>query len=114
MLEISDVVETHYVKNEKMIDIHHAPKQKQPDLMDQNAGAEPPSQDVAVGFEDYLDSKPQAKSAQEGAVEAEVSGNSTPGFEDYLDQQHQEIQKATSTSAPSCPDSPGFEDYLEE
>ena len=49
MLEISDVVETSYIKNEKMLDLHHSPagqKARQPE----NSRPE-----EAAGFEDYLD-----------------------------------------------------------
>ncbi|MBT8490626.1 MAG: hypothetical protein KJN62_06235, partial [Deltaproteobacteria bacterium] len=114
MLEISDVVETHYVKNEKMLDIHNAPKQKQPDHIAKSADPEPTSHDDGSGFEDYLDNKPPAQTRQEGEAQAEVSYNSTPGFEDYLDQQQQEIQKNASNPGSPPQDNPGFEDYIEE
>ncbi|HOO36877.1 MAG TPA: HDOD domain-containing protein [Deltaproteobacteria bacterium] len=112
MLEISDVVETNYVKNEKMIDIHNAPKQKIPEhtaVVD-----EAPAKEEFGGFEDYLEQSPQAKPQPNPAAKTQVSYNSTPGFEDYLDQQHQEMQKSTSASSTCQQVSPGFEDYLEE
>ncbi|MGB4108594.1 MAG: HDOD domain-containing protein, partial [Desulfomonilia bacterium] len=34
MLEISDVVETSYVKNEKMLDLHHTPEAEKPDTQE--------------------------------------------------------------------------------
>ncbi|TFH48004.1 MAG: hypothetical protein E4G89_07020 [Methanothrix sp.] len=111
MLEISDVVETTYVKNERMIDIHNTPKQKSPEPPDHTVVNEAPAKDTFAGFEDYIDKTPQAKPQQNPAAKTQVSYNSTPGFEDYLDQQHQELQKSTPISQQA---SPGFEDYLEE
>ncbi len=114
MLEISDVVETNYVKNEKMIDIHNAPKQKIPEHTDSAGAGETTAKEEFAGFEDYLEQSPQAKPQSDPAGKTQVSYNSTPGFEDYLDQQHQEMQKSTSASSSCQQVSPGFEDYLEE
>ena len=114
MLEISDVVETSYVKNEKMIDIHNAPKQQRAQPADNDIVDETPAKDAFTGFEDYLDQPLQTKPTQNPSGKTPVSHNSTPGFEDYLDQQHQEMQKSTSHSSSSQKISAGFEDYLEE
>jgi len=112
MLEISDVVETNYVKNEKMLDLHHSPQNdagaaKAPDL-------ESSSEEIVAGFEDYIDSEKKPKAAAPAENTEDPFGNQTPGFEDYLDQQHKEMQKDSSMpSNSSAEGSPGFEDYLE-
>jgi len=112
MLEISDVVETNYVKNEKMLDLHHTPK------IDAGAAKTPApessSEDIAAGFEDYIDSERKPKAAAPAENTEDPFSNQTPGFEDYLDQQHKEMQKeSSSSSASNAADSPGFEDYIE-
>ncbi|MBN2298796.1 MAG: hypothetical protein JXM72_09385, partial [Deltaproteobacteria bacterium] len=111
MLEISDVVETNYVKNEKMLDIHHTSKK------DEGARATGPvpessPEEIAAGFEDYNNEERKPQAPASSAMTEDSSGNHTPGFEDYLDQQHKEMQK-NSTSSSSVTDNPGFEDYLE-
>ncbi len=53
MLEISDVVETDYTANEKMLDIHKAAAAKAPATPAQPK-AEEEQGDMAPGFEDYL------------------------------------------------------------
>ncbi len=114
MLEISDVVETSYVKDEKMLDIHQASRPDNPGRRGCQAANQAPPPDSLSGFEDYLDDKSGTAPRQEQAPRAGVSSQPTPGFEDYLDQQHREISKGISASSPSLPDNPGFEDYLEE
>ncbi|HHO75626.1 MAG TPA: HDOD domain-containing protein [Deltaproteobacteria bacterium] len=108
MLEISDVVETNYVKNEKMLDIHHTSKKDAGGKAAEPA-PESSSKEIAAGFEDYIDEERKPKSS---AINENLSSNHTPGFEDYLNQQHKEIQKDTKSSS-TITDSPGFEDYLE-
>ena len=110
MLEISDVVETNYVKNEKMLDIHHE-SQKDTEAGKNDPVPESSPKDPAAGFEDYLDTDRTTKSPQATTTKENISGNHTPGFEDYLNQQHKEMQKDSSPS--TFTDSPGFEDYLE-
>jgi putative nucleotidyltransferase with HDIG domain len=114
MLEISDVVETNYVKNEKMIDIHNVSKQKSPEQKNPETVNEAQAEGNNAGFEDYLEEKSGSKSRQNTPNQAETTYNSTPGFEDYLDQQHQEMQENVSSSSSRQLSNPGFEDYLDE
>lgn len=87
MLQISDVVETDYTQNEKMLDIQgsvgKAGNNPVKDTSDQKQDEEIP------GFEDYL-TKPQDKTHETKDKPAKTKDTSitdvniTPGFEDYL------------------------------
>jgi HD-like signal output (HDOD) protein len=108
MLEISDVVETSYIKNEKMLDLHHNPEPRpapQP---------EEPTRDEAVGFEDYLEEKPPAAPHEPAKKPGPDNGTIKPGFEDFIDQQVRELKKTTTTVSEKSAmrDTPGFEDYM--
>ncbi len=114
MLEISDVVETSYIKDEKMLDLHHSPdqpKQRQPAAA--KAAPRDPFLEEAAGFEDYIDRKPQTAAAETKREPA--LGTDTPGFEDYMEQQVKELSKniTTVSGKPVASDTPGFEDYIE-
>jgi len=72
MLEISDIVETDYTHDEKMLDINKGAAQK-----------EETSQDEIPGFEDYLEEIPQDKPPQD---QDNTPQDEMPGFEDYLEE----------------------------
>ncbi len=115
MLEISDVVETNYIKNEKMLDLHHTPEQPKQQPADAHANPKKTFHEDAAGFEDYLDSKHQnAKTSGEEKKEPAM-GTDNPGFEDYMEQQVKELSKdiTTVSGKPSSSGTPGFEDYLD-
>jgi len=104
MLEISDVVETDYVKTEakteKMLDLNKAaqkaaapPKpaaQTQPQTAKTAESPAPPAEDIP-GFEDYLDEEKNAPlinpqpTAAKSDRDASALINDKPGFEDYID-----------------------------
>jgi HD-like signal output (HDOD) protein len=115
MLEISDVVETSYIKNEKMLDLHHAPEggKAAPSQTDKPPAQAPP--ESAAGFEDYVEDAPRQARPSPGSAKAEPGGGATPGFEDYLEQQAKELSSKISpiSGKPLNSDTPGFEDYLE-
>jgi HD-like signal output (HDOD) protein len=107
MLEISDVVETNYIKNEKMLDLHHGEEGRKP---------EQPRKEEAAGFEDYLEGSPAASPKE--PVKKPVPGNGTikPGFEDIVDQQVLELKKTAAAPAGKgkIEATPGFEDYMDQ
>jgi len=104
MLEISDVVDTDYVKTEakteKMLDLNKAaqkatapPKpaaQTQPQTAKTAESPAPPAEDIP-GFEDYLDEEKNAPlinpqpTAAKSDRDASALINDKPGFEDYID-----------------------------
>jgi len=115
MLEISDVVETSYIKDEKMLDLHHgsgAQNAASPPLQD--ARPAPAGPEDGAGFEDYLTENDDRKTSS-GKVRAKSLSDATPGFEDYMEQQTDELSKKITqvSGAPLASDTPGFEDYLE-
>lgn len=110
MLEISDVVETSYIKNEKMLDLHHTPggpKASPP---------EEPARDEAGGFEEYLEDKPQEAPREPMKKAGPEDGAIKPGFEDFVDQQVKELKQgaAAATGKTSVQNTPGFEDYMDQ
>jgi signal transduction histidine kinase len=110
MLEISDVVETSYIKNEKMLDLHHTPDaQKAPQQ-------EEPSREEAVGFEDYLEDKAQGSPREPARRNEPAAGAIKPGFEDFVDQQVKELKKGAAEDSGKAPaqSTPGFEDYIDQ
>ncbi len=110
MLEISDVVETSYAQNEKMLDLRQATKTRSDNPSDKGQAHE---QGMSSGFEDYLDDQPKlgarTPDSKAGTMEQ------TPGFEDYLENKpkHPAGVKPSSNEAPAT-DTPGFEDYLDK
>ncbi|MDI9542000.1 MAG: HDOD domain-containing protein [Pseudomonadota bacterium] len=110
MLEISDVVETSYVKNEKMLDLHHAPEAEKPDTQE-HVKTTP---QIAAGFEDYTEEARRQAPSPSGRT-AFSAEDATPGFEDYMEQQTTELSGKISpvSGKPLKSDTPGFEDYLE-
>ena len=113
MLEISDVVETSYIKNEKMLDLHQGSEAQNAASPPKGAQPAPASGEGAAGFEDYLPEERDRKAA--GKDRAMPSDDATPGFEDYMEQQTDELSKKISqvSGKPLDSDTPGFEDYLE-
>jgi HD-like signal output (HDOD) protein len=106
MLEISDVVETDYVKTEakteKMLDLNKAAQKPSPPVKPASqtkqqtaeTSATPPEEEIP-GFEDYLDGgkgapliNPQQtpKPAEPSQKDGSVPFNDKPGFEDYIDE----------------------------
>lgn len=104
MLEISDVVETDYVKTEarteKMLDLNKAAQKQAPTTKpaaqaQPQADQAPPAENIG-GFEDYLDEgkgAPLINPQQAGTKPAESSQQDSsapiddrPGFEDYIDE----------------------------
>ncbi|HQP29929.1 MAG TPA: histidine kinase dimerization/phospho-acceptor domain-containing protein, partial [Deltaproteobacteria bacterium] len=107
MLEISDVVDTDYVKTEgkteKMLDLNKAAQKPAPSKPAVQAQAPPsqaaktPAADDVPGFEDYLDEgkatpliNPEQATAKPAAgpdkKDAPAPIDDKPGFEDYLDE----------------------------
>ncbi|HQG31216.1 MAG TPA: HDOD domain-containing protein [Deltaproteobacteria bacterium] len=115
MLEISDVVETNYIKNEKMLDLHHASgAAKAPPAGGRDDLRQAPPEET-TGFEEYLDDKPPPPKTS-GTVKKEAApGSASPGFEDYAQQQSREASKNASggPGKTTTSDTPGFEDYLD-
>ena len=111
MLQISDVVETSYVKDEKMLDLRGA--EEKPGQHGSPSADQPPDDAGAAGFEDYLAEKPSK--TQPSSRAAMPSGDTTPGFEDYMEQQTRELSAKISpvSGRPQSSDTPGFEDYLD-
>jgi HD-like signal output (HDOD) protein len=108
MLEISDVVETSYIKNEKMLDIHHASE-------DQKAPVKQESHPDDAGFEDYLEEKPKGAEVRPARRPSSDAGDARPGFEDFADEQVRELSRNVNqvSGKASKTDTPGFEDYLD-
>ncbi len=113
MLEISDVVETSYIKNEKMLDLHH--QSAQPKQADPSPQKKPALTEDVPGFEDYMDSGSKQTNASSQARKMPAQTEETPGFEDY-------IEPGSKKSKASPPDrtvsvqteqAPGFEDYVD-
>jgi HD-like signal output (HDOD) protein len=114
MLEISEVVDTSYIKNEKMLDLNYNSEQPKQQPVDTPTVRKAPREE-AVGFEDYNESRQQnAKAAGEGRKEPAM-GIDTPGFEDYMEQQVKELSKNITpvSGKPTSSDTPGFEDYID-
>jgi len=113
MLEISDVVETSYIKNEKMLDLHGASSPAKAPPAGEALRQAPLEE--ATGFEDFLDEKP-AQAKAPGPVKKDAApGNASPGFEDYMESQSLRAEKNVSgpSGKPPTSDTPGFEDYLD-
>ncbi len=118
LLEISDVVETSYVKNEKMLDLHHASDSAKPRNQASQGkppAPQPPTESVP-GFEDYMDkdSKPSGGKPSQAARKPDIP-DTEPGFEDYMDQQAKEMNKSDAASSEKSgqTDTPGFEDFID-
>lgn len=111
MLEISDVVETSYAQNEKMLDLKQAAKTQQESLSRQGPDKE---NSMNSGFEDYLEEQPKlgakTRDSRTGSIEQ------TPGFEDYLEKKPKpgEATKPKPAGPQKDIDTPGFEDYLDK
>lgn len=115
MLEITDVVETSYIKDEKMLDLHNgsgAQNAASPPLQD--ARPEPAGPEGGAGLDDYVPEKNGRQTSAE-KDRTMLSDGATPGFEDYMEQQTDELSKKISqvSGTPLASDTPGFEDYLE-
>ncbi|MFA5654693.1 MAG: hypothetical protein WDA72_11335, partial [Desulfomonilia bacterium] len=115
MLEITDVVETSYIKDEKMLDLHNgsgAQNAASPPLQD--ARPEPAGPEGRAGLDDYVPEKNGRQTSAE-KDRTMLSDGATPGFEDYMEQQTDELSKKISqvSGTPLASDTPGFEDYLE-
>ena len=110
MLEISDVVETSYIKNEKMLDLHHSPAGHQARQPESSRPEE------AAGFEDYLDDRAQASARDQARIPGPDNGKTRPGFEDFVDQQVRELKKSAvmASGKSAVHDTPGFEDYMDQ
>lgn len=110
MLEISDVVETGYINNEKMLDLRQAAGTAAPGspCTPVQARQEP------VGFEDYIEAHDNNGHKTQAAKP--VTGDHVPGFEDYVEDKpaRPPLVKTTRNEAPLKTDTPGFEDYLDE
>jgi hypothetical protein len=111
MLEISDVVETAYTQNEKMLDLRQPEKTQSRDTSHK---VQTQDQGDIAGFEDYIEEQPKI----EGGSKSAKSGNieNTPGFEDYLEDKPKDPigSKTISKGAEKAMDTPGFEDYLDK
>ena len=111
MLEISDVVETCYINNDKMLDLR------------KSAGAAAPgspctpvqARQEPVGFEDYIEAHDNNNGHRTLAAKP-VTGDQVPGFEDYVEDKPAlpPLVKTKRNEAPLRTDAPGFEDYLDE
>ena len=144
MLEITDVVETPYAQNEKMLDLRASqgtkdtpcPAPAQQGRMADGAGFEDLAQASAKpapshlsdagsvsfehipGFEDYLEDKAIVTKSSPQAQKASCALDDTPGFERY----HEARPRKSSSTADTPPkgrgvttdDTPGFEDYLDK
>jgi two-component system, cell cycle response regulator len=112
MLEISDVVETSYANNEKMLDLNKSSKQQAGEVY-HPAPSEQNIQDIP-GFEEYTEDKAgaHAKKARDSNA---PSIDAVPGFEDYVeDKATSQASPKGKTDQPTSSDTPGFEDYLDE
>ncbi|MGD0822157.1 MAG: HDOD domain-containing protein [Desulfomonilia bacterium] len=111
MLEISDVVETTYAQNEKMLDLKGAVKGASPGPSAK--GRTHPQNDVA-GFEDYIEERPKGEAGEQVSKPGTIE--QTPGFEDYLEDKPKVTSdvKAASRGSGTNSDTPGFEDYLDK
>ncbi len=111
MLEISDVVETSYAQNEKMLDLRQrANTQSREPLHKEKA----PDQGDIAGFEDYIEEQPKIEPVSKGARPGNIEH--TPGFEDYLEDKSTASAgaKTSSKGNEKNVDTPGFEDYLDK
>ena len=110
MLEISDVVETGYINNEKMLDLRQAARAAAPGspCTPVQARQEP------VGFEDYIEA--HDNNGHKTLAAKAVTVDHVPGFEDYVEDKpaRPPLVKTTRNEAPLKTDTPGFEDYLDE
>jgi HD-like signal output (HDOD) protein len=113
MLEISDVVETGYANNEKMLDLDKSSKQ-QTKSSSQTIASEQHIQEIPC-FEEYT-SERTGSSVQRPQVMNPVSTDAVPGFEDFIEDQPQKPTSKETKPAQSTvnTDTPGFEDYLDE
>ncbi len=111
MLEISDVVETTYAQNEKMLDLKEAVNAAAPGPSAK--GRTQPQNDTA-GFEDYIEERPKGEAGAQASRPGTLG--QTPGFEDYLEDKPNETSdvKTASRGSGTNSDTPGFEDYLDK
>lgn len=112
MLEISDVVETNYIKNEKMLDFHQSSGQMKASPGDGGNASKQAPREETVGFEEYLGDKPAETKPLHPVKKEGPSCDASPGFEDYMEQQVADPSKNVSRVSPKS-DTPGFEDYLD-
>ena len=111
MLEISDVVETSYTQNEKMLDLRQTANTQSRDPLHKE---QTPDQGDIAGFEDYIEEQPKIEASSKGARQA-------------ISNIRQDLKTTwkTSTTAPAGAktvskgneknaDTPGFEDYLDK
>lgn len=115
MLEISDVVETSYIKNEKMLDLHGTSGAAKASSAGGGSAPKQAPLEEATGFEDYLDDKPALSKAPAAVKKDSSAGSASPGFEDYTEQQNNGAGKNASdpSGKQTRSDTPGFEDYLD-
>lgn len=139
MLEISDVVETSYTENEKMLDLkasHQARPKPTPspgperiiegagfeDLTRPEAKPTPPKSteresdrfEQVPGFEDYLNDTQEPLRKPVTGQQDQPTTLASPGFEDYLHEQGSDLKPNTQPMKPKEDDTPGFEDYLDK
>jgi len=112
MLEISDVVDTNYTQNEKMLDLN--PSKQKKNAPHTTKGASTPDEDL-IGFEDYLEPKEPSTAKKDIPQTQDNDDKTVPGFEDYLEKKKLSAKnkgKPTDNSTDIEP-TPGFEDYFE-
>jgi len=109
MLEISDVIDTTYARNEKMLDLRASQGAAQ-------GRQQHPGETASVHDEAGFESPPSTRSGPVLSPEAKsVSFDQIPGFEDYLEDKPSRSDRG-ERSAGVLPhhDKPGFEDFLED
>jgi len=111
MLEISDVVETAYAQNEKMLDLKQRGNTQSREPLHK---VQAQDQGDIAGFEDYIDEQPKSETVSKGAMPGNIEN--TPGFEDYLEDKPKSPTgaKTVSKGTEKTADAPGFEDYLDK
>jgi HD-like signal output (HDOD) protein len=112
MLEISDVVETGYANNEKMLDLGKSAKQQAEGFY-----PVPPEQNIQdiQGFEEYTGGQTGSNGKKSQSAKQE-SIDQVPGFEDYMEERPSSPagKNAKTDQTAVMHDTPGFEDYLDE
>ncbi len=113
MLEISDVVETSYANNEKMLDLNKSTGKPQAESVLHPSPQEQNIQDIP-GFEEYTEEK--APSTAKKNHPAAPAIDAVPGFEDYMEKKEAPAAKAPKGKQDQAQttDTPGFEHYLDE
>jgi HD-like signal output (HDOD) protein len=111
MLEISDVVETAYAQNEKMLDLRQPANTQSREPLHKEQTQD---QGDIAGFEDYIEEQPKIETASKGARPGNIEH--TPGFEDYLEDKSKATPgtKTVLKGTEKATDTPGFEDYLDK